>query len=701
MSTPLDSRGRLLSIASGAATGVVAWVVFTATRDYWPVWARLLVAAPVLTFGPGAGLTSRLLAPLPGFVRGVLALSFGVALAPMVAHALGAVGLVALFPYLSAALTGGVLASWRPARPVKSAGRRYRLAAIALVLVTAIMGAAAFAHRMTTSRSGITIYGEYDSYDLTYYAAIAAELSHTIPPASPFYAGRMLDHPFYPHLLLAMVHRFGGVPILDLYFRYAWPAFLALAVLVCFVFVESVSTPRAAFVAALLFGAGSNLAYLAAWFLHPPIWDDVIWSHNFQGAGAEVLLYGNWTPALVAMWAGLYAVQACRRSSPGWAVVAGAAFASTIFSKPWIFASVLAALAVVIVRWRRDRRVARRLLLVGVSMLAIGAPLLYRAMSFSADAQVTFVPAFLPIPLVMADRLGLREWFLARAGVLRLTGGAQAGLAAALALPLFLAGTLGSRIVGVAVFWRGIRGRAPDEPVWPLLAWTALAAFLASSFIVSVPYHESQQIHQFALFLFAPFAAQALDGWRKGRARPVAAVVVVALAVPGTLQYLHRKWTDTAHVIARASPGEITTASVLRGTAPERTILLHDHPNDPSLVGILSERRSVLGWAGYVRGNQPRQDDIDRFFQSDDAATAFDVLRTYRPTHVLEYASRDRLADEVRDRLELVSRVGEVTLYRVPEPLLRSLGPIPSSGNRPVSGVGARSMTPATSGSGR
>ena len=52
----------------------------------------------------------------------------------------------------------------------------------------------------------------------------------------------MLNHAFYPHALLAMIHRFGDVPLLDLYFRWAWPLFLAAAVLACFVFADAIST---------------------------------------------------------------------------------------------------------------------------------------------------------------------------------------------------------------------------------------------------------------------------------------------------------------------------------------------------------------------------------------------------------------------------------------------------------------------------
>ncbi len=141
----------------------------------------------------------------------------------------------------------------------------------------------------------------------------------------------------------------------------------------------------------------------------------------------------------------------------------------------------------------------------------------------------------------------------------------------------------------------------------------AVAALAAATFLVSVPYHENTQIHQFALFLLTMFAARGLTSWRAPRPRFVATLVVVAVAIPSTIQYLHRKWHDHEHPLAEISQAEMTLASLLRGTDPNRTVILHDRPNDPTLLGILAERRSVVAWAGYVRGNEARREDVESF----------------------------------------------------------------------------------------
>ncbi len=104
-----------MSAAGGAASGLAGWFLFDAVRDHLPVWLRLVLAGALFTFGPGAGLSFGLLASLSLLTRVVLAFSFGIALAPMLAHALGSLGLLVAYPYVSSALTGVAIAGWRRA----------------------------------------------------------------------------------------------------------------------------------------------------------------------------------------------------------------------------------------------------------------------------------------------------------------------------------------------------------------------------------------------------------------------------------------------------------------------------------------------------------------------------------------------------------------------------------------------------------
>jgi hypothetical protein len=90
----------------------------------------------------------------------------------------------------------------------------------------------------------VTVFGDYDSFDSTYYAAISSELSHTIPPQAPFFSGHTLNYSYFPHLLIGLVHRFADVPLLRLYFIYAWPLLLVLMALSGFTLVRSLAGPH-------------------------------------------------------------------------------------------------------------------------------------------------------------------------------------------------------------------------------------------------------------------------------------------------------------------------------------------------------------------------------------------------------------------------------------------------------------------------
>jgi hypothetical protein len=247
----------------------------------------------------------------------------------------------------------------------------------------------------------------------------------------------------------------------------------------------------------------------------------------------------------------------------------------------------------------------------------------------------------------------------------------QVAVASLLALPIFIVGGFGFRLVALPGLWRALRRPAGEAPIWVLLAWTAMAAFAQSEFIVSVPYHETTQIHQFALFMLAPFVGRSLAAWPARRTRILLSAPVIAVAVPSPLHYVHRKWNDAQRPFADVSHEERMLAEVLRRTDPDSTTILHGRPSRGTFVGILAERRSVLAWADYVRGAEDRRQDVDAFFASADmrASDARAILARLGPTHVVEYLGRDRINGEVLGQLSPLFRTRQLALYAVPEAL--------------------------------
>ena len=195
----------------------------------------------MFTLGPGflvAGAVSR---GLDAMTRVIVLLAVGTAAAPALIDFLGRAALIPAFPYLASAAGGAFVAAtigdvvvapaiggtWpvghvgnagcraaanrsRRRRGLRRAGRPLDRARHRRVLAPASIGG-----------DGIRLFGDYDSADMSWYAAVASEASHTVPPTASYYSGHQLNAAYYAHLVAAMIHRFCGVPILSMFFRYA------------------------------------------------------------------------------------------------------------------------------------------------------------------------------------------------------------------------------------------------------------------------------------------------------------------------------------------------------------------------------------------------------------------------------------------------------------------------------------------------
>src|SRR5688500_5547320 len=148
-----------------------------------------LLAWFIFTFGPGIAITGRLTRDLDPLRRIVIALGAGTAATPLLINTLGRLGMVPAFPPLAVALGGvGLWLSRRSSSDKRvRMPRRDLVACAALAALAAGPGAIVFAQRLEMSPDGIVLYGEYDTADLTWYAAEASEASHTIPPMASYY----------------------------------------------------------------------------------------------------------------------------------------------------------------------------------------------------------------------------------------------------------------------------------------------------------------------------------------------------------------------------------------------------------------------------------------------------------------------------------------------------------------------------------
>jgi hypothetical protein len=668
-------------LAAGAAAGAGGWIAIARVLPVIPEPFRVILALVVFTLGPGAVVTFGLTADLSAIARAWMACGAGVAASALLADLLARIGFVIAYPVLTSMLTGAAVAVLM-SQPARDPHERSRIGwkGALVALTAAATGAVAFAHRLQTAPGEIAVFGDYDSVDLSYYAAITSELTHRVPPLAPFYSGHALNYSWYPQLLLAMVHRFGDAAILRLYFQLAWPMFLTIAAVCGFVFVSEIAGPTTACLAMLLILLGGDFSWIVAWFFRPDtyLWDWLLWPTNFLAPTMEVLHFSTWTPSLPVMFVGLFALARQLRQRDWRAgIVAALSFAWLVEFKPFAFAILVGGAVAAALVGRVGAAARRQLMTTAALSVLAAAPYLYQIASLYAESRSHLAIDGFLLPRTMAEKLN------ATAAIDRIANLAGAGLLhtalfAIVATAIFFAGGLGMRWIGVPRILRAAWSGASPDPsrerfdgsaIGVVLAWMVLAGAGLPFVLVTQPYHDTLQFYQTALYLMWIFAAACLVSVR-GRRRIAAIAVTFALALPPSTHFLHDKWRDNpVHALAGATRGEQLIAEYLRtSTNRDRVVIMHDRPVDPSLLVILSERRSVLSWARYVTGSEERQAEVDAFFGSMDGAPdqALATLTKYGVTHVIVRRERDRVHPDVLARLKQVVGASDAVLYEVP-----------------------------------
>ena len=662
-----------LAISAGALLGLAGWIAWQASLDALPTALRFAGTLTIFLLGPGAALVLPFRHETDRLERWAIALGGGLVASAALAQMLGAVDLEPIYPLLAAAVGGASLAAAIVGQRGISASITARDLALCLVAagLGLVGGLVAYAHRLDARPEGITFYGEYDTYDSSYYAAISAELAHQIPPDSLFRAGHGLGYAYHPQLLLAMVHRFGDVPLFDIYFRYAWPAFLAIAALTIFVVVRRLASAAAAVFAVCLMVFGSDLSWIAA-RLRPYYadWDRIIWSTNLLTPGAELLYFNTWTPALAILLLGFWSMDRHQDDARvRWLVAASACFAALVMVKPFAFAPALAGVAAV-AAWPRDDATRRRSLIViaATALLALPYLLLIRSNYEESQAVLRAGIGYVSVlPEKVVPQLGLQRPIARWLDSLGAGATATSFVWVAVANVLFFVGGFGVRLLGLPGVWRSVR-QGDDLAVWQVIAWTVIAGVVIPLVIVTEPYHQTFHTVHTSLFLLWIFTAREVFKSTRGSSwkRVLLVAVVLAVAVPSTVHFLRLKWTD--QMFGSINHDSLTIAEELRKLDFDRTVFLQRYPQGPSFVAILAERRTVLAWSHYARESAPLVEEIDAFFRSakGDPAAAWRTLLRYRVTHVVETVSLDQIHPEVLCRLRLLRATETLNLYEVP-----------------------------------
>ncbi|HYN08546.1 MAG TPA: hypothetical protein VES67_14280 [Vicinamibacterales bacterium] len=673
-----------IRLTIGALLGAFAWPALRFLLPVVPDFPRFVLTWALFTFGPGVILAAWLTRNLDRLSGVILSLGVGSAAVAALIDGLGHLGLVAIFPYLATALSGaGIAVWWGSASRVTALSTKDATACLVLLALCATLGVLVFGNRLATTHAGLMLYGDYDSADLAYYAAEASEATHTVPPTASYYSGHKLNAAYYPHLVLAMVHRFADVPIMPIYFHYAWPAFLALGALVGYALVRLLAPLPVALLAIVLILLGSDFSYLAAWFLpHETLdWDFVLWPTNFLSPTMHVLHFNTWGPSMPVFVAALYAlVRGLQGQSSGWLVL-GAFLIAVLFEfKPFAYIVVMAALGAALVFSGHDWTARRRLAIAIGATVLFTVPLILDIFALDpADRRSQLVIDFFLLPKRMLIKLGLVEWSEAMVARLMPWAPLRTPLLLLVATVVFLVVGTGIRWFGAPGVWRAVRGRMDtDVAAWRVLGWCVIAGLGIPFVLTTQPYVDTINFYLTGLYVMWIFTAAALVRFaqRHGPAGRAAVAVAVLATLPSSVHFLARKWNDSGRPPrASLSHGELTVAQYMKTTDPETTVLLHDRPLAPSLMTVISERRIVLGWD--VRysavGGEDRLNDVNFFYASADGEPdeAIEILRRYHVTHVLVGREGNRVHPAVLERLTLLMRSGDVSLYAVPEEIRR------------------------------
>jgi hypothetical protein len=666
-------------IALGTIAGVVLWPVVDAVISILPLPIRFIVPWFLFTIGPGAAVAGWLTRDLDWVRRTIVLLGAGSASTAVLGDILGRAGFITAYPYVAAVLLGIGIVTW-PSRGSARAERGDVSACLGLVTLAFGLGAVVFWHRLQTGGGAIVLYGDYDTADLSYYAAEASEMSHTVPPMASYYSGHQLNAAYYPHLVLGMIHRFAGVPILPMYYRYAWPTFLAINALTFYTLSRAVASRGVSLLATTLMLVGSDFSYLAAWFLpHADInWDYVLWPTNFLSPTMHVMHFATWGPSLPVFFSALYAiVRGIQTRSTGWLVLSAGLIAVLFPFKPFCYIVLMGALCAATVFAPGDWPARKRYVATVVLGILFSLPYVYGAATVEADDRRSrLLIDFFLLPKRMLIKIDLTQAFQGAAHRLAPWAWLETPIFLLLATVVFLAIGVGIRWAGAASVWRAIRQKAGevDAAAWRLLAWVVVAGIGIPFVLATEPYVDTLQFYLTGLYVMWIFAAVGLLAFARTHPRigGLAIAAAFALTLPSSVHYLARKWNDDERPPrVTLTRGEVTIADYLRKeTDPEATVILHDRPLSPSLLTIESERRIVLGWD--VRysavGGEDRLRDVNAFYASGDgdAHATFDILRRYHVTHVVVRPTANRVHPDVLARLTPLLEFPEVVLYAVP-----------------------------------
>ena len=472
----------------------------------------------------------------------------------------------------------------------------------------------------------------YPISDVLFHVAIANELTHTVPPQAPLFAGHPLSYHYGMDLAVAMFARATGLNVRDLTVRFMPTLFIGLSMLSVFCF--SRNWLRSGYFGALvvfLVFFGADFSFIPGLLLG----EKGDWSLRYFSAPAVVtLFYTNPTlPGLGVLFAGLFCLDRyMRERSRAWLLLTALLFVALVEVKMLMAGQLMCSLALAAVVYLIIFSNADLFKIGGCT--AIGAiPLVcWVLLKNRSGAQiVTKFEPWLYVSHAM-QTLGLGNWL---SGPLAFV---------VVALPIYLVGCLGLRVIGVPAILTAIFRPRPGGAVRFLLGifvvigvvialtcsftpagWTFRYNPISSTFLVQSEY---------VAWIFAVEVFQTFYQWaiRRGiyPALAVGGITAAAagLSLPATVQHFV-VWRDPDHFFGAGKPfGRQLLTYDLQTLAAMDFLQTDAHPGDVVLpadnliapVLAFTKCRVPIGYFSFglvARSEYTRRETAEKKFWND------------------------------------------------------------------------------------
>ncbi len=472
----------------------------------------------------------------------------------------------------------------------------------------------------------------YPISDVLFHVAIANELTHTVPPQAPLFAGHPLSYHYGMDLAVAMFARATGLNVRDLAVRFMPTLFIGLSMLSVFCF--SRNWLRSGYFGALvvfLVFFGADFSFIPGLLLG----EKGDWSLRYFSAPAVVtLFYANPTlPGLGILFAGLFCLDRyMRERSRAWLLLTALLFVALVEVKMLMAGQLICSLGVAAVVYLIFFSNTDLFKIAGCT--AIAAIPLVSWVLLKNESGGRIIAKFEPWLYVShaMQTLGLGDWFNGPVAF------------AVVAVPIYLVGCLGLRVIGLpAIFTAIFRPKSGDAVRFMLgifvvigivialtctftpEGWTFRYNPVSSTFLVQSEY---------VAWLFVVEVFQTFYQWaiRRGIYPALAAGGIMAtaagLSLPATVQHFV-VWRDPDHFFGAGKPWGRQLLTYDPQTLAAMDFLQKDaHPGDVVLcddtlsapVLALTKCRVPLGYFSFglvARSEYTKRETAEKNFWND------------------------------------------------------------------------------------